>query len=303
MDNEWDCVIVGGGAAGLSAALVLGRARKRTLVVDAGKQSNLASHSIGGLLGQDGRTPAEFYDDGRRDIAKYSDVELRTGEVVAGGRSGDGFELRLGDGSVERARRVLLATGMDYRVPQLPGLAELWGGPVFACPFCHGWEVRDQPLAVLGGSAMSAHSAVLLRGWSDDVILLDNGPVSRDAAELERLTAAKVSVDDRRVREFVHNADDLEAVVFEDGAKLPIRGLLVAAPLHQRSSLAEQLGAKPSDPGPVVVNPLQIDAMGQTTAPGVFAAGDVSAKMPQLAAAIAAGSLAAAGVVASLLTA
>src|SRR5690242_21274808 len=128
MNTTWDCVVVGGGAAGLSAGLVLGRARRRTLLVDAGQQSNLAAHGIGGLLGHDGRPPGELYEAGRREIAAYPAVEVRTGAVVTGERAGDVFELELSDGRRERARRVLLATGMEYRPPALPGLASCGGG-------------------------------------------------------------------------------------------------------------------------------------------------------------------------------
>src|SRR5258708_21001890 len=121
MDTTWDIIVVGAGAAGLSAALVLGRARQRTLVVDAGRQSNLVAHGIGGLLGQDTRPPADYYAAGSAEIAAYPSVELRAGEVVGGERDDDGnFALELADGSLERARPVLLATGMDYRYPELP---------------------------------------------------------------------------------------------------------------------------------------------------------------------------------------
>src|ERR1700751_6174163 len=123
MHSIWDCVVVGGGAAGLSAGLVLGRARRRTLLVDAGQQSNLAAHGIGGLLGHEGRPPGELYEAGRREIAAYPSVEVRTGEVVAGLRVGGVFELMSADGRRERTRRVLLATGMEYRPPSIRGLA------------------------------------------------------------------------------------------------------------------------------------------------------------------------------------
>lgn len=301
----WDCVVVGGGAAGLSAALVLGRARRRTLVIDAGRQSNLAAHGIGGLLGHDGRSPAELYETGRRELDTYPSVTFRAGEVIDGSRNGDAFmlqgtEIHRDNSWRERTRRVILATGMQYRPPALPGLAKLWGGSVFACPFCHGWEVRDQPLAVLGAGAMAVHAATLLRGWTDDVLLLTNGPAELDAADRARLAAVGVATDERAVAELVDRDGDLAAIVFADGNQVQRRGLLVSAPLHQRSALAEQLGAAAADPGPVSVNPLQVDAMCRTTAPGVFAAGDLSAQLPQLAAAIAAGSMAAAAVVQSL---
>src|SRR5919106_185603 len=162
-----DAERVGGGAAGLSAALVLGRARRKTLVIDAGNPSNAVAHGIGGLLGSDTRPPADFYAAGRAELVAYPTVELRAGEVVAGERKETSFALRLADGSSAYARRVLLATGMEYRLPELPGIAERWGRSVFHCPFCHGWENRDKALGVFrrGG-------ALLLRAWGDDVTLL-----------------------------------------------------------------------------------------------------------------------------------
>ncbi|MGE2722657.1 NAD(P)/FAD-dependent oxidoreductase [Mycolicibacterium celeriflavum] len=300
MDGIRDCVVVGGGAAGLSAALVLGRARRRTLLVDAGAQSNLAAHGIGGLLGHDGRPPGELYALGREELSAYPSVEVLTGEVVSGERTDGGFVLQLGDGRIERARRVLLATGMEYRPPSLPGLAELWGRSAFHCPFCHGWEVRDQPLAVLARGERAVHSSLLLRLWSDDVILLTDGPADLDDAQRRRLRAAGVAIDERPVAELIGAAGYLEAVVFADGDRLPRTGVLVATTLHQRSSLAEQLGAASGEPTPPAQYPVHVDALYRTSAQGVYAAGDVVAQMPQVATAVAAGSAAAAAVVQSL---
>ena len=127
MDMTWECLVVGGGAAGLSAALVLGRARRRTLVIDAGRQSNLAAHGIGGLLGHDGRPPAELYELGRKELQRYPSVEVRAGEVHTVAR-GDGFDVEISDGTHTRTRRLLLAMGMEYRSPSVPGMSELWGG-------------------------------------------------------------------------------------------------------------------------------------------------------------------------------
>jgi thioredoxin reductase len=301
MDIGWDCIVVGGGAAGLSAGLVLGRARRRTLVVDAGNQSNRPAHGIGGLLGHDGRSPAELYDIGRGELAAYPSVEVRTGVVVSAERCADGFVIELADGRRERTRRVLLAVGMQYRPPSLPGLAELWGRSVFHCPFCHGWEVRDQPLGVLANGERAVHASLLLRGWSDDVMLLTDGGAELDHDDRDRLASAGIPVDERPVAELASRDGELAAVVFRDGTRLERSGLLVATTLHQRSQLAEQLGVGFGKPTPVAENPVVVDALCRTTAPGVFAAGDISAQMPQVASAIATGSLAAASVVQSLL--
>jgi thioredoxin reductase len=297
MDTTWDCIVVGGGAAGLSAALVLGRARQRTLVIDAGNQSNRSAAGIGGLLGQDGRPPAAFYAAGREDLAAYPTVELRSGEVLGGERQDEGFVLDLADGSREVAPRVLLATGMDYRLPELPGAAERWGRSVFHCPFCHGWEVRDQTLAVLDRGARGAQRALLLRFWSDDVTLLTDGPAELEADDAARLRAARVAVDERPVAGLRGADSALTAVAFADGGERRCSGLLVHATLHQRSALAEKLGASAADPGPIAVDAVEVDSTFQTSVPGLFAAGDLSAQMPSVANAVAAGSTAAAMIV------
>jgi thioredoxin reductase len=290
MESEWDCVVVGGGAAGLSAALVLGRARRRTLVVDAGEQSNLAAHGIGGLLGHDGRPPGELYQTGREELAKYPNVEVRAGEVVAGIADGGTFLLELADGTRKRARRVLLASGMAYEAPKIPGLGTLWGRSAFHCPFCHGWEMRDQPLAVLAAGDRAVHMGLLLRGWTDDVVVLTDGPAGLDAEQRAHLDAANVGVDERQIAEFISESGELTAVEFTDGSRLLRRGVLVA-----------QLGVSAAPAGPIALDAVEVDPLNRTSVPGVFAAGDLSAQMPQVAAAIAAGSLSAAAVVQSLL--
>jgi thioredoxin reductase len=289
MTPKWDCIVVGAGAAGLSAALVLGRARRRTLVVDAGGQSNRYADGIGGLLGQDGRPPSAFYASGREELGRYPSVELRHGTVL-GGEAGDAeFVLELDDGPRETARSVLLATGMEYRYPDLPGAAERWSGAVFHCPFCHGWEHRDETLGVLGRGARGVERALLLRMWSDDVTLLSDGPAELGDEDAERLSEAGVPVDERPIAGLKGPDRTLTAVVFADGDERPCRGLLVPVTMHQRSSLADQLGAKPAEPGPLVVDAVDVDSTFRTSVPGLFAAGDVTGHMPSVARAIAAG--------------
>ena len=302
MNNEWECAIVGGGAAGLSAALVLGRARRRTLVIDAGEQSNRAAHGIGGLLGQDGRPPADLYADGRRELAKYPSVQVVDGQVTsATAQDGPAFRLELADGSVHHVQRILLAGGMQYEAPDIPGLDEHWGGSVFHCPFCHGWEARDQALAVLADGDRAVHMALMLRGWTDDIVVVTNGPSGLDDDQNRALADAGVLVDERKIVEFASRDGALTAVMFADGDELKREGVLVASALRQRTDLVTQLGVRIAPPGPVVVDAVMVDAVQRTSVPGVFAAGDVCAQMPQVAAAIAAGSAAAAAIVQSLL--
>ncbi len=301
MDSNWDCIIVGGGAAGLSAALVLGRARRRTLLIDAGAQSNLAADGIGGLLGHDRRPPQELYASGREELRAYPSVEVRSGEVVDGeGRDG-GFELELSDGAREETRRVLLATGMDYGLPELPGVAERWGHSVFHCPFCHGWEHRERPLGVLGGGPGGLHRALLLRAWTDDVTLYADGPAELDEDECAQLAGAGVRIEERRVAGLHGPGHELTELELDGGERRDCSGLLVGVTLHQRSGLAERLGARAAEPGPLAADALALDEQFQTSVPGLFAAGDLSGRMPSVANSVAAGAGAAGMVVGDLM--
>jgi thioredoxin reductase len=296
-NEQWDVVVVGGGAAGLSAALVLGRARQRTLVVDAGQPSNLPAHGIGGLLGHDQRPPADLYVMGRGELDRYPSVEVRQGTVLRGSHDDDVFVLALDDGSEVRARRVLMATGMDYRRPDLPGVEERWGRSVFHCPFCHGWEVHGRPLGVLDRGASGVHRSLLLRTWSDDVTLFTNGPAELDEQGAASLAAAGVTVDERPVAGLRGPGSDLEALVFADGSEQRCDGLLVPVVLHQRSDLPGQLGAELAEPGMLAADAIVVDPMLRPTVPGLYAAGDLDGEMPAVAKAIASGSLAAASIV------
>lgn len=301
MNLEWDSVVVGGGAAGLSAGLVLGRARRRTLVLDVGGQSNRAAEGIGGLLGNDGRSPAEFYATGREELKTYGSVDVQDLEALRGERRSDGFALGLSDGTEVAARTVLLATGMEYRYPDLPGAVERWGRSVFHCPFCHGWEVRGRELAVLGSDDMAVHRALLLRSWSDSVTLLsDGGELAPTAAE--RLADAGVEVDERAVASVEGPGSSLAAVVFADGSERALGGLLVGITLHRRSDLPDQLGAARAPASPLTEEAIGVDATGNAGVPGLYAAGDLLAQAPSVASAISTGHFAAAQIVNALTT-
>ena len=271
MDYDFDCVVVGGGVAGLSAALVLGRARRRTLVLDRGRQSNRAAAHVGGLLGHDGMPPGELYELARAQVAAYGAVVLRDAEALDARVEGEGFAVVPGDGGGEvRGRALVLATGMEYEVPDVPGFAELWGGAVFHCPFCHGWEVRDRPVAVYGAGEVADRQAALVAAWTDDVTIVDPDDV------------AGLRVEDGALR----------AVVRRDGSEVRCDAVLVHAPLRRRDALPERLGLALTDTGLVAT-----DAQARTSVPGVYAAGDLAVAPQQVAISLGSGHLA--GVVAT----
>ena len=174
-NSPYDAVIVGGGPAGLSAALVLGRANKRVLVVDEGRPANAVSQGVGGLLGHDRVKPADLRDSGRRQLDEHAEVEIHHGAVECAERIGDVFLVRATDGRAIRAHAIVLAHGLRYDPPQLPGIEALWGRSVFHCAFCDGWEVRNRPLAFHGSGPDAVRSALVLAGWSNDVVLLTDG--------------------------------------------------------------------------------------------------------------------------------
>jgi thioredoxin reductase len=299
--DEWECAVVGAGAAGLSAALVLGRARRRTLVIDADDQSNRASEVIGGLLGYDRRPPAELYAAGREELKEYPDVDFRHGTVTGGRQVEGGFLLEIDGGDEICAHRVLLATGMRYHPPEIPGLTALWGTTVFQCPFCHGWEMRDKRLAALAADGTAMHAALMLRGWTDDLVLLTDGSPKLSDEDREMLRGANVRLEDRRIVELIGEGEQLTDIAFADGERLARDGLLVEAPLRQRSPLAEQLGVGYRS-GPCAVDEIKVDQIHRTTVEGVFAAGDNCTEQPHLPSAIEKGSKAAMMVVQSLLS-
>jgi thioredoxin reductase len=189
-----DVVIAGGGPAGLSAALLLGRARRSVLLVDSGQPRNAGVHAMHGFLSHDGMDPAALRQAGRDQLKPYPTVQLRAAAVHAVTRDAEGFTVSLTDRTTAQARRLLLATGVVDQLPPIPGLAELWGRGVFNCPYCNGWEVRDQPLAVLASDPRNFQLALQLTRWSPDVLLASNGPAGLDDDARRLLAAHKAAL-------------------------------------------------------------------------------------------------------------
>jgi thioredoxin reductase len=264
-----DAVIVGGGPAGLSAALVLGRARRRVLVLDAGSPANAASQAVGGLLAQVGVAPTELRRAGREQLAGFPNVEVRDAAVLGAARTADGFAVEV-DGASLLARSIVLAHGLRYDPPPLPGVKALWGRSVFHCPFCDGWEVRDLSLAVHGSGPDAARSALVLSGWSCDVVLCTDGPAQLNG-ERAALDAAGVRVREEPIRELVGGAGWLKRIEFESGPPEHRDAMFVRTHRGQPNDLAEALGCELTADGTVVT-----DAAGRTGVPGVYVAGDAA---------------------------
>jgi thioredoxin reductase len=273
----YDVIIVGAGPAGLSAALILGRCRRRVLVCDAGRPRNASSRELHGFLTRDRTPPAELLAIAREQLKAYPGVELRRGEVVDAGREGSAFEVVLADGTRLAARKLVLATGVVDELPPIPGAEALYGRGVFHCPYCDGWEVRDLPLAAYGKGDSALPLTRTLLGFSRDLVLCTDGPAGLSAEERAFLARHHVGLREERVVRLEGDGDSLRRIVFERGDPLPRRALFFHTGQYQRSALASKLGCEFNRRGSVETNPLQMTCVG-----GVYAAGD-SARDVQLA--------------------
>jgi thioredoxin reductase len=267
----YDVVIVGAGPAGLSAALVLGRCRRSVLVCDAGKPRNWASHALHGYLTRDGVDPAEFRAIGRRELQQYGTVDWRDiGAMNAECREGR-FYVTLADRTEVAARKLLIATGVLDNLPEVRGLRELYGRSVFHCPYCDGWELRDQPLAIYGRGARGLGLSLELTAWSRDLVLCTDGPSEIDDEGRGRLERNGIALREDRIRALEGTDGILQRVVFEAGDPLPRRALFFTTGQSQQSELAVLLGCDFNDKGTVRTGTYET-----THLRGLYVAGDAS---------------------------
>ncbi|MGV0154727.1 NAD(P)/FAD-dependent oxidoreductase [Rhodococcus sp. GB-02] len=285
-----DTVIVGGGAAGLSAALVLGRARRSVAVIDSGKPRNAPAAHMHGFLSRDGMAPGELLTVGRSELQTYG-VEFKRDEVVDISWRGiePGFVVELSGGRTLETRTVLVATGLRDSLPEIPGIQELWGQSVLHCPYCHAYEISDQPIGILGGDAreMSVHQAFLLRQWSPDVTFFPH-KISLTPDERARLAARGVTVADGSVTRLVCEREQLKGVELDNGQLVARSALFVAPRFVPNDAHLTHLGCITSPTGFVAV-----DHFGATSVPGIWGAGNVVDPRAQVINAAAAGSSAA----------
>lgn len=270
--EHYDVVVVGGGGAGLSAALLLGRSRRSVLVCDAGKPRNWASNALHGFLSRDGIAPAQLLAISREELARYPSVTLIGDTVIDISRKAEHFEVALANGGRASARKILLATGVTDELPSIEGIEDFYGKSVHHCPYCNGWEHRDEPIAVYGGREKGAKLALMMKQWSPDVVLCTDGRPLPGAETRSELEANGIAMRTATIRRLEGTGTRLERVVFSDGEVLPRRALFFTVGQHQRSNLFQILGVEQGAKGGLNARWPSCN----TGVDGVYVAGDAS---------------------------
>jgi thioredoxin reductase len=269
--NLWDVVIAGAGPAGLGAALVLGRARRRVLLCDTGTPRNWAAKEMHGFLTRDGVPPAEFRRLAHQELARYPSVVFRAAEVTDASRDTDGyFSVTIGKSRAVRTRKLLIATGVFDHLPGLEGIQQFFGTSVFQCPYCDGWEVRDTPIAVYGKRRRGFEMARAMTAWSTDIVLCTDGPAMLSATQRTHLQRNEIAIREERIERLEGARGKLRAIVFRGGSRLERSALFFDTPSSGQSRLAEALGCQFARHGGVKCG--QYEA---TSVPGVFVAGNI----------------------------
>ncbi|MGP3998874.1 NAD(P)/FAD-dependent oxidoreductase [Streptomyces sp. 8N706] len=301
-DHGYDVVVIGGGAAGLSGALTLGRARRSVLVIDSGRPRNAAAAGVHVYLGREGATPGTLLADGREEVRSYGG-RITQGTAVSAERDATGFAVRLADESTVHGKRLLVTTGLVDELPEVPGLAGLWGTDILHCPYCHGWEVRDEAIGILGTGPLAVHQSLMWRQWSENVTLfLHTAPEPSDE-EYEQLAARGIAVVDGEVTALEQTDGRLAGVRLAAGTVVPCRALGVAPRWVARAGFLATLGLESAEQvmsGTVIGSYIPCGPTGETAVPGVWVAGNVATPTEQVIGSAAAGARAAGAINADL---
>jgi thioredoxin reductase len=285
--SHYDVAVIGGGAAGLSAALVLTRARRRVLLVDAGAPRNAPATHLHGFLSRDGLPPRELLVMGRKEVGSYGGTFVDSTTTSLASDGDGGFLVSLGDGRQSSVRRLLVTTGLRDELPDIPGLRDRWARDVLHCPYCHGYEVRDRRLGVIGGNAGAVRYAQIVRQWTDDLVYF-TPPGLLTTDERTQLLARAIGVVEGTIDRLVVDDDQLRGVQLHDGCVVPRDALFVPPRFVPNDDLLTSLGCQTDSDGWVTTDPT-----GRTSVPGVWAAGNVVDPRAQVITAAGAGSAAA----------
>lgn len=286
-NKSFDVIIIGGSYSGLSAAMALGRALKSVLVIDDGNPCNAQTPYSHNFLTNDGKKPTEIAELSRKQVGKYDSVKFRHGWAKSGVKIDGGFEIELGSGETFRGKKLVFATGIKDLLPGIPGLADCWGISVIHCPYCHGYEVKNEKTGILGNGDGGFEFARLISNWTTDLMLFTNGESRLNKEQMDKLNQHNIKVVERLIDRFEHVNGHVHHIVFKNGEREPIKAIYAPSPFEQHCKIPEALGCELTEDGY-----LKIDHMQETTVRGVYAAGDNASKMRTVANAVSMGTVA-----------
>jgi thioredoxin reductase len=286
-NNSFDIIIVGGSYSGLAAGMALGRAMKNVLLIDDNKPCNRQTPHSHNFLTNDGKTPAAIASLARQQVSQYDTVSFFNSTAVKGHKTENGFEIETATGETFSAKKLIFATGIKDLLPAIDGLAECWGISVIHCPYCHGYEVRNEKTGILGNGDTVFDFTKLIYNWTKDLTLFTNGPASFTAEQREKLQQHQVSIIEKEIVQLKHTNGSLHTILFKDGSAFSIKALYAPSSFEQHCKIPAALGCELTEEGYI-----KIDAAMETSVKDIYAIGDNAAKIRTVANAVAMGTTA-----------
>ncbi|KAA5545052.1 NAD(P)/FAD-dependent oxidoreductase [Adhaeribacter rhizoryzae] len=285
--NEFEVIIIGGSYAGLSAAMSLGRALRRVLIIDSGKPCNRQTPHSHNFITQDGNTPSQIAEAAKAQVLKYNTVQFQEALAVNGSKTNSGFKIEAQDGAIFTAKKLIFATGLTDVFPEINGFAECWGISVLHCPYCHGYEYSNQKTGILTNGDVAFELSKLIKNWTKDLTIFTNGPSALTPEQVNLIKKNGIEIEQKEIEQFVHNRGQIERIVFKDQSEISVNALYARPNLVQHCSIPAALGCELTEQGL-----LKTDMMQKTTVPGVIACGDNATFGRAVSVAVAAGTMA-----------
>jgi thioredoxin reductase len=290
-NNRYDVIIVGGSYAGLSAAMTLGRSLRKVLIIDSGLPCNRQTPHSHNFITHDGETPRAIADKAREQVLKYETVSIQQGIAVSAAKRENGFELITADGVGFFARKLLFATGVKDLMPDIPGFAECWGITVIHCPYCHGYEVKQEKTGIMSNGDIGFEFSKLVANLTKQLTLFTNGKSTLSLEQQEKFQKHNIAVVETEIAGFEHSNGQLKQVLLKDGSAMRLKAMYAKLPFVQHCDIPVQLGCALTEQGYI-----SVDMLGRTSVAGVYAAGDNTAMMRAVSLAVAGGGMAGAGI-------
>lgn len=285
--TSFDIIIIGGSYSGLAAGMALGRASRQVLVIDSGQPCNRQTPHSHNFLTQDGKTPAEIAGIGKAQVQSYPTVKFFNGLATDGRKTDNEFEIKVATGETFQAPQLIVATGIRDMMPAIDGVTACWGISVLHCPYCHGYEVRNEKTGILGNGDYGYELTRLISNWTKHLTLFTNGPSTLTAAQTEKLRKHQIPVVEKEIERLEHINGYIQHVVFKDGTTTSVKAIYARTPFEQHCQIPEKLGCQLTEEGYI-----KIDASAETTVNGIFACGDNATRMRTVANAVAMGTTA-----------